>query len=73
MSRNCVLENLPEATRGSSSYAICINEGILKEASLSCRKSFNSCSDNSIEGFRQIATHNASPRRSSGIPKTAAS
>ena len=73
MSRNCVLENLPEATLGSSSYAICINEGILNGANLSCKKSLNSCSDNSIEGFRQIATHKVSPRRSSGIPNTAAS
>ncbi len=58
MSRNCVLENLPEATLGSSSKEICINDGILNAANLSCKKSLNSCSDNSIEDFRHIATHN---------------
>ena len=73
MSRNCVLENLPEATLGSSSWLICMNDGILNAANLSCKKSLNSCSDNSIEGFRQIATHKVSPRRYSGMPNTAAS
>ena len=73
MSRNCVLENLPEATLGSSSYEICINDGILNAANLSCKKSLNSTSDYYIKGFRHIATLNVSPRRSSGIPNTAAS
>ena len=58
MSRNCVLENLPEATLGSSSWLICMNDGILNAANLSCKKSLNSCSDNSIEGFRPVSyTH----------------